>query len=108
LWQQEADQTAFHFIIKYPAPQLLRVLARGGVGTWINDFLDDLFNLGTAEDLSPLTYAHHEAISQDQTIMEVKVGFLARSILPTESLCSSYESTPLYLFPPSENNFALG
>ena len=116
LWEQEADQTAFDFIIKYPAESLRRALRRSGVETLINDFLDTLFNLGTdltAEDLrqtSPLIYEHHEAILQDQTITEVKVGFLARSILPIffiESLLELRIHT-VVLVPPPENNFALG
>jgi len=54
-------------------------LRRGGVGALINDFLDTIFNLGVnlqdeeLRERSPLVYADHDPIREDQIFKEVKV-----------------------------------
>ncbi|RPB21888.1 hypothetical protein L211DRAFT_409626 [Terfezia boudieri ATCC MYA-4762] len=95
---EEIYQPEFDFVVKHPAEPLLRALRRCGVETLINDFLDTLFNLGTdlinlqdgeLRESSPLIYAGHEPIRQDQAVKEVKVGLSEKFIFSWKSVLSS-------------------
>ncbi|KAF8418178.1 hypothetical protein EV426DRAFT_620124 [Tirmania nivea] len=90
--RQEIKQPDFDFIVKYPARELLVQLGRNQIETWINDFIDSLFNLGidfqneTQRVRPPLIYQHHEEIKQDQRVTAVQVRLRLRPDGPSISI----------------------